>query len=158
VKVVAFKCHVLVALTHTTQRSVTQRRSQHRASAQTQFPYRPAIRHPTCWLNRHGSYARTRTHAHTCLQIYMGFWNSVYALRCCKTLARLQTALYSEVNLYEDFCLLGCCTVQFCRYLPMFRSSLLPPSSGLLINPMMEAVSTSEMSVNISQITRCNTS
>jgi hypothetical protein len=59
---------------------------------------------------------------------------------------------------YEDSCLLGYCAVLSGRSLPTFQRCLLPPSSGptSIIALMMEAVSTSETSVNFYQATRRN--
>jgi hypothetical protein len=58
---------------------------------------------------------------------------------------------------YEDGCLLGCSAVWTGIKLPVFQRFLLPPSSGrwYLIALMMEAVRTSETSVNSCQSARC---
>jgi hypothetical protein len=49
-----------------------------------------------------------------------------------------------NIHIYEDYCLLGCDSVQSVRYLPLFQGNLLPPSS---------APGCSEMVVSIYQTT-----
>jgi hypothetical protein len=55
---------------------------------------------------------------------------------------------------YEDDCLLGCCAIQSDRSLQTFQRCLLLTSSGRSL--VMEAVSTSETSVNFYHTTQLN--